>query len=87
MTSQKRLGLEDQILAIIHQSMEDRGFPPTYREVSVAVQSVHSNVWQAVQHLREGGFLRETAPPGTARSLVLSPAGHQRVHDSTTTPD
>ena len=78
MTQQRRADLEQSIVEAIFDYYYDTGMPPTYREVADRVQSAHSNVWQAVKHLREGGFLRETAT-SAARSLVLSDLGIGRV--------
>jgi len=78
MSRRRRPDLEQGILQTIYEFVHETGYPPTYREVSDRVHSAHSNVWQTIQHLREGGFLRET-PPGAARALILSPLGLQRI--------
>lgn len=77
-----RADLEQHILEVLYEFYLDTGYPPTYREVSDRVNSAHSNVWQAVKHLREGGFLRET-DHARARSLLLSRRGIARVRPST----
>jgi len=74
----RRADLEQHILEVLYEFTLEAGYPPTYREVSLRVNSAHSNVWQAVKSLREGGFLRET-PTTSARALLLSPLGLQRV--------
>lgn len=78
MTQQRRSDLEQRILEVLYEFTLEAGYPPTYREVSDRVGSAHSNVWYAVKALRKGGFLRDT-PTSSARALLLSPAGIQRV--------
>jgi len=84
MAVRRRADLEQHILETIHEFYQETGIPPTYREVSNRVNTAHSNVWQAVKHLREGGFLRET-DHARASSLLLSRAGLSRISKSTNT--
>ena len=85
MAVKRRADLEEEILEVLHEFYLEAGYPPTYREVALRVSSAHSNVWHAVKNLRKGGFLRET-PTTSARALLLSPLGLQRIGGTAVSP-
>jgi Mn-dependent DtxR family transcriptional regulator len=66
---------EARILVAILSYWDERGYPPTYREIGSRIGVAHSAVHGYIRDLSEAGLVHGT--PSTARSLRLSPAGRR----------
>jgi DNA-binding MarR family transcriptional regulator len=64
---------EARVLAAIAAMWEERGYPPTYRELGDRIGIAHSAVHGYVRTLSEAGLVHEEAH--LARSLRLSDIG------------
>jgi repressor LexA len=74
MVLRTRKEAEAQILAAIHDLWEERGYPPTYREIGARVGMAHSAVHGYIRSMSEAGLVDEA--PNIARSLRISAAGN-----------
>ncbi len=71
-----------QILNFIHQQVEQRGYPPTVREIGEAVSlSSTSTVHGHLSRLEKNGFLFKD--PSKPRAIELTPAGREKINVST----
>ncbi|MBB2944353.1 repressor LexA [Actinoplanes lutulentus] len=70
---------QERILAVIHESIRDRGFPPTVREIGAAVGLVSpSSVTHHLKVLERHGLLRRE-PHGSRAVDVRSPSTDRTI--------
>lgn len=75
-TTRSRQVVHAKVINAIHEFVDEHGYPPSYREVAAKVGTSHSNVWYAVDQLRQAGYVgHHLDRSGLARALTLTPRG------------
>lgn len=66
-TDQRLRGRQAELLAIVRESILDKGRPPTVREVMRRMRTAHARIYPNVERLIELGYLKRGDPVGTLR--------------------
>lgn len=69
-----------QVLKAVQLYSDDRGYPPTYRDISRSIGVTHSHVHELVQSLRADGLIHEQDEK-RARAITLTELGHAALDD------
>jgi len=66
-----------QVLLAVSNFTNEHGYPPSYRDLEVAVGIAHSAIYYIVESLRADGLINERHPDAQwhARAITLSRAG------------
>lgn len=78
-TTESRRAVRTEVLKAIHDFNRSAGYPPSYRELANQLGTAHSNIWYAVEQLRESGYVSGAPRSGLARALVLTIQGKKLI--------
>jgi SOS-response transcriptional repressor LexA len=63
-----------QVLLAISNFTNEHGYPPSYRDLEIAVGIAHSAIWHVVESLRTDGLIHEREAKHS-RAITLTDAG------------